>query len=165
MEADAHSHEWNASGRSFSISMAAMLKLLTDEFSNNNLEDGQYTTQQHRQDSESLPATTEEFNCTLNTAVNKVCQPQADKETSSAYTRCRAMQERLSQSTPMLCEHVKTELVTPPLVDSDYSCAQWWREEFHNCITVQCFQNADIQASSTSQLPDQNIIFDQTGMP
>jgi len=40
MEADAHSHERNASGSNFSISTAAMLKLLTDGFSNNNPEDG-----------------------------------------------------------------------------------------------------------------------------
>ena len=29
----------------------------------------------------------------LNVVVHKVCQPQADKETSSAYARCRAAQE------------------------------------------------------------------------
>jgi len=63
----------------FSISTEAMLKLLTDEFSKNNPEDGRYTPQQHRQDSESSPATTGEFNCMLNAAVNKVHQPQADK--------------------------------------------------------------------------------------
>ena len=51
-----------------------MLRLLIDEFSNNNPEDGRYATQQCRQDSEGLPATTGEFNHTLNAAVNKVCQ-------------------------------------------------------------------------------------------
>jgi len=29
----------------------------------------------------------------LNVVVHKVCQPQADEETSSAYARCRAAQE------------------------------------------------------------------------
>jgi hypothetical protein len=71
------------------------------------------------------------------------------------------MQEQLSQSMPMLCEHVKTKSVAPMLVDSNYARAQQWREEFCNCVTVQHFQNADIQASGTLQLPDQNIIFDQ----
>jgi hypothetical protein len=148
----------------FSISTEAMLKLLTDEFSKNNPEDGRYTPQQHRQDSESSPATTGEFNCMLNAAVNKVHQPQADKETSSAYVRCRAAQEQLSQSLPTLREHVKTEPVTPPMVDNDYACAQWWQKEFHNHINVQCYWLAEIQASGTLWLPDQNIIFHQTGM-
>jgi hypothetical protein len=160
-----HSHKQGAGGGTFSISTEAMLKLLTNEFSNNNLEDGRYTPQQHRQDSESLPATTGEFNRMLNAVVNKVCQPRADEETSSAYTRHRAAQERLSQSTPMLCEHVKTELVAPPLVDSDYACAQWWWEEFCNCVNVQHYWLAEIQASGTSQLPDQNIILDQNSIP
>ena len=74
------------------------------------------------------------------------------------------MQEQLSQSVPMLHECVKTELVAPPLVDNDYARAQQWLEEFHNHVTVQYFWIADIQASGTLQLPDQNIIFDQNSI-
>ena len=105
----------------------------------------------------------------LNAAVNEVCQPQADEETSSAYVRRRAAQEQLSQSAPTLQERVKTELAVPPVVDSAYACAQQrlaqWNEEFHDRVTVQHLRNADIQATSTMQLPDQGIIFDQNGIP
>jgi len=65
----------------------------------------------------------------------------------------------------MLCEHVKTEPVTPPLVDSAYAHGQWWWEEFCNCVTLQRLQLADIQATSRLKVPDQNIIFDQNGIP
>jgi len=142
-----------------------VLQLLTDEFSNNDPEDGRYAPQQRMQESENSPATTGEFNCTLNAVVHEVHQPRADEETSSAYARHRAAQERLSQSAPMLREHVKTEPVAPPLVDSTYACGQWWREEFCNCVMLQCLRLADIQATSRSKVPDQNIIFDQNGMP
>jgi len=105
----------------------------------------------------------------LNAAVNEVCQPRADEETSSAYVRRRAAQERLSQSTPTLRERVKTEPAVPPVVDSAYARAQqrlaWWNEEFHDRVTVQHLRNADIQATGTMQLPDQGIIFDQNGIP
>jgi hypothetical protein len=40
IEAGAHSHEQNASSSTFLISTDAILRLLTDEFSNNNPEDG-----------------------------------------------------------------------------------------------------------------------------
>jgi hypothetical protein len=136
IEAGAHSHEHTASGSTFSIRPAAMLDLLANEFNNHNPEDGRYATPQHRQESENSPATTGEFNHTLNAAVHEVRQPRADEETSSVYVRRRAAQERLSQSAPMLREHVKPELVVPPVVDSEYACAQlrlaWWNEEFHN---------------------------------
>jgi len=102
IEAGVHSREHTASGSTFSISPAAMLDLLANEFNNHDPEDGRYTTPQHRQEAENSPATTGEFNCTLNTAVNEVRQPRADEETSSAYARRRAAQERLSQSAPML---------------------------------------------------------------
>jgi hypothetical protein len=75
-------------------------------------------------EAENLPATTGEFNCMLNTAVNEVRQPHTDEETSSAYVRRGAAQERLSQSAPTLCEHVKSEPVAPPPVDSTYACGQ-----------------------------------------
>jgi len=71
-EAGTHSHEQDAGGGNFSISTAAILKLLTDEFSANDLEDGRYAPQQRMQGSESLPATTGEFNCMLNVAVHFV---------------------------------------------------------------------------------------------
>jgi hypothetical protein len=100
----------------------------------------------------------------LNAAVNEVRQPRADEETSSVYVRRRAAQERLSQSAPTLCERVKTEPVTPPVVDSDYACGQRWLEEFHNCMTLQHLRFADIQPTGRSQVPDQNIIFDQSGI-
>jgi len=93
IEAGAHSREHTASGSMFSISPAAMLELLANEFNNHDPEDGRYATPQHRKESENSPATTGEFNCTLNVAVHKVCQPRADEETSSAYTRRRAAQE------------------------------------------------------------------------
>jgi hypothetical protein len=60
----------------------------------------------------------------LNAAVNKVWQPRTDEETSSAYVRCRAAQERLSQSVPTLRERVKSEPVAPPPVDSAYARGQ-----------------------------------------
>jgi len=56
-------------------------------------EDGRYMPQQHMQGTESSPATTGEFNRTLNMAVHEVHQPCADEETSSAHARCRAAQE------------------------------------------------------------------------
>jgi len=102
IEAGAHSCEHTASGSTFSISPAAMLDLLANEFNNHDPEDGRYTTPQHRQEAENSPATTGEFNRTLNTAVNEVHQPRADEETSSASRVHRAAQERLSQSAPML---------------------------------------------------------------
>jgi hypothetical protein len=70
-----HRCEQGAGGGTFSISTAAVLKLLTDEFSNNNPEDGRYTPQQRMQGSESSPATTGEFNHMLNAVVHKVHQP------------------------------------------------------------------------------------------
>ena len=92
-EAGAHSHEHDAGGGNFLISTADVLKILTDEFSANDPEDGRYTPQQCMQGTESSPATTGEFNCMLNTAVHKVRQSHADEETSSVYARCRAAQE------------------------------------------------------------------------
>ena len=100
----------------------------------------------------------------LNMAVHKVCQPHADEETSLVYMRCRAAQERLSQRVPMLHECVKAEPVTPPLVDGAYARGQRWQEEFHNCMTLQRLRLGHIQATSRSEVPDQNIIFDQNGI-
>jgi len=80
------------------------------------------------------------------------------------YVRCRAAQERLSQSVPTLHERVKTEPIAPPLVDSAYACGQQWWEEFHNRMTLQRLWLADIQATGHSKVPDQNIIFDQNGI-
>jgi hypothetical protein len=93
IEAGAHSREHTASGNTFSISPAAMLDLLANEFNNHDPEDGRYTTPQCRQEAENSPATTGEFNRMLNAAVNEVRQPRADEETSSAYARRRAAQE------------------------------------------------------------------------
>jgi len=136
IEAGAHSREHTASGSTFSISPAAMLELLANEFNNHDPEDGRYATPQRRQESENSPATTGEFNRTLNAAVHEVWQPRANEETSSAYARCRAAQERLSQSVPTLRERVKPEPVAPLVVDSEYHRTQqhlaWWNEEFHN---------------------------------
>jgi hypothetical protein len=70
IEAGMHSCKQGAGSGTFSIGTEAMLKLLTDEFSNNNPEDGRYAPQQHMQDSESLPATTGEFNHMLNAVVS-----------------------------------------------------------------------------------------------
>jgi hypothetical protein len=106
-EAGAFSHKHNAGGGSLSISTVDVLKILADEFSANDLEDGRYAPQQHTQGVESSPATTGEFNHTLNMVVHEVRQPHADKETSSVYVRCRAAQERLSQNAPTLHECVK----------------------------------------------------------
>jgi hypothetical protein len=63
--------EHTASGSTFSISPAAMLELLANEFNNHDPEDGRYATPQHRQESENSPATTGEFNRTLNVAVHE----------------------------------------------------------------------------------------------
>jgi hypothetical protein len=93
IEASVPSHEYTASGSTFSISPAAMLDLLANEFNSHDPEDGRYTATQHRQEAENLPATTGEFNCMLNAAVNEVRQPRTDEETSSAYARRRAAQE------------------------------------------------------------------------
>ena len=164
-EAGGHSHKHDAGGGNLSISTADVLKILTDEFSANDLEDGRYAPQQHTQGVESLPATTGEFNHMLNVVVHEVCQPRADEETSSVYTRHRAAQERLSQSVPMLREHVKAEPAAPPLVDSTYAHSQRWREEFHNCVMLQCLQLCNLWATSHMEVPDQNIIFDQNGIP
>jgi hypothetical protein len=124
IEASAHSCEHTASSSTFSISPAAMLDLLANEFNDHDPEDGRYAAIQRRQEAENSPATTGEFNCTLNAAVNEVRQPRTDEETSSAYARCRAAQEQLSQSAPTLREHVKSEPVAPPPVDSAYACSQ-----------------------------------------
>jgi hypothetical protein len=97
-----HSREHTASGSMFTISPAAMLDLLANEFNNHDPEDGRYATPQRRQESENSPAMTGEFNRTLNAVVHEVRQPCADEETSSAYARRRAAQERLSQSAPTL---------------------------------------------------------------
>jgi hypothetical protein len=70
-----------------------MLDLLASEFNDHDPEDGRYAATQHRQEAENSPATTGEFNRTLNAAVNEVWQPRTVEETSSAYTRCRAAQE------------------------------------------------------------------------
>jgi hypothetical protein len=101
----------------------------------------------------------------LNAVVHEVCQPCADEETSSAYMRCRAAQELLSQSAPTLRERVKAEPVAPPLVDSTYAHSQRWWEEFCNCMTLQHLRLGDLQATGHTELPDQNIIFDQNGIP
>jgi len=142
---------------------------LANKFNNHDPEDGRYATPQRRQESENSPATTGEFNCTLNAAVHEVRQPRADEETSSAYARHRAAQEQLSQSVPTLRERVKPEPVAPLVVDSEYYRTQQrlarWNEEFHNRVTVQRIQNADLQATGATKLPDQDIIFDQNGIP
>jgi len=165
IEASAHSCEHTTSGSTFSISPAAMLDLLANEFNNHDPEDGRYATTQCRQEAENSPATTGEFNRTLNAAVNEVCQPHTDEETSSAYARCRAAQERLSQSAPMLCEHVKAEPVTPPPVDSAYSRSHQLREEFRDCVALQCLRLSDLQADGHIPVPDQGVKFDQNGIP
>jgi len=95
-EAGAFSRQHGDGSSSLASSTDIVLKILADEFSANNPEDGRYTPQQRMQGSESSPAMTGEFNCTLNMAVHEVDQPHADKETSLAYARHRAAQERLS---------------------------------------------------------------------
>jgi len=92
-EAGAFSREQGAGGSNLAISTDNMLKILADEFSANDPEDGRYAPQQHMQGVESSPATTGEFNCILNVVVHRVHQPHADEETSSVYARCRAAQE------------------------------------------------------------------------
>jgi hypothetical protein len=93
IEAGTHSHEHTASSSTFAISPATMLDLLANEFNNHDPEDGRYATPQCRQESESSPAMTGEFNRMLNVVVHEVRQPCADEETSSAYARRRAAQE------------------------------------------------------------------------
>jgi len=90
IEASVHSREHTASGSTFSISPAAMLDLLANEFNDHDPEDGRYAATQRRQDTENSPATTGEFNRMLNAVVNKVQQPRTDEETSSVYARRRA---------------------------------------------------------------------------
>jgi len=165
IEASAHSREHTTSSSTFSISPAAMLDLLANEFNNHDPEDGRYAATQHRQEAENSPAMTGEFNHMLNVAVNKVRQPHTDEETSSAYVRCRAAQERLSQSTPMLHEHVKSEPVAPLPVDSAYARGHRWREEFRDHVVLQCLRLSDLQADGHTPVPDQGVIFDQNGIP
>jgi len=93
IETSTHSREHTASGSTFSISPAAMLDLLANEFNNHDPEDGRYATTQCRQGAENSPATTGEFNRTLNAAFNEVRQPHTDEETSSVCARHRAAQE------------------------------------------------------------------------
>jgi hypothetical protein len=92
-EAGAFSCEHGDGGSTLASNADIILKVLADEFSTNDPEDGRYAPQQRMQDTESSPATTGEFNCMLNAAVHEVHQPRADEETSSAYARCRAAQE------------------------------------------------------------------------
>jgi len=165
IETSAHSHKHTASGSTFSISPTAMLDLLANEFNDHDPEDGRYAATQHRQEAENSPATTGEFNHMLNAAVNEVRQPHTDEETSSAYTRCRAAQEQLSQSAPTLRECVKSEPVAPPLVDSAYARGQRWRDEFRDRVALQRLRLRDLQADGHTPVPDQGVIFDQNGIP
>jgi len=165
IEASVHSCEHTASGSTFSISPAAMLDLLANEFNDHDPEDGRYAATQHRQEAENLPATTGEFNRMLNAEVNEVRQPRTDEETSSAYARRRAAQERLSQSAPTLHECVKSEPVAPPPVDSAYARGQRWREEFRDRVALQRLRLSDLQADGHMPVPDQGVIFDQNGIP
>ena len=165
IKASAHSREHTASGSTFSISPAAMLDLLANEFNDHDPENGRYAATQRRQEAENLPATTGEFNRTLNAVVNKVHQPRTDEETSPAYARHRAAQEQLSQSAPMLHERVKSEPVTPPPVDSAYACGQRWWEEFRDRVALQRLRLSDLQADGHTPVPDQGVIFDQNGIP
>jgi hypothetical protein len=165
IEASVHSREHTASSSTFSISPAAMLDLLASEFNDHNPEDGRYAATQRRQEAENSPATTGEFNHTLNAAVNEVRQPRTDEETSSAYARRRAAQEQLSQSAPTLRERVKSEPVTPPPVDSAYARSQRWREEFCDRVVLQHLRLSDLQADGHTPVPDQGVIFDQNGIP
>jgi hypothetical protein len=142
-----------------------MLDLLANEFNDHDPEDGRYAATQRRQEAENSPATMGEFNRTLNMAVNEVWQPRTDEETSSAYTRRRAAQERLSQSAPTLHERVKSEPVAPPPVDSAYAHSQRWREEFRDCVALQRLRLGDLQADGHTPMPDQGVIFDQNGIP
>jgi hypothetical protein len=56
IEASAQSHEHTASSSTFSISPAAMLDLLANEFNDHNPEDGRYAATQRRQEAENSPA-------------------------------------------------------------------------------------------------------------
>jgi hypothetical protein len=76
IEASAHSREHTASSSTFSISPTAMLDLLANEFNDHDPEDGRYAATKRRQEAENSPATTGEFNRTLNAAVNEVWQPR-----------------------------------------------------------------------------------------
>jgi hypothetical protein len=141
-----------------------MLDLLASEF-NHDPEDGRYAATQRRQEAENSPATTGEFNRMLNTVVNEVWQPRTVEETSSAYARRRAAQERLSQSAPTLRECVKSEPAAPPPVDSAYACGQRGRDEFRDRVALQRLRISDLQADGHTPVPDQGIIFDQNGIP
>jgi hypothetical protein len=123
------------------------------------------TATQRRQETENSPATTGEFNRTLNTAVNEVQQLHTVEETSSVYARRRAAQEQLSQSAPTLHERVKSEPAAPPLVDSAYACGQRGRDEFRDRVVLQRLRLSDLQADGHTPVPDQGVIFDQNGIP
>jgi len=57
-EAGAFSREHGDGGSTLASNAEVILKVLADEFSTNDLEDGRYAPQQRTQDTESLPATT-----------------------------------------------------------------------------------------------------------
>jgi len=65
----------------------------------------------------------------------------------------------------MLREHVKSEPVAPPLVDSMYAHGQQWQEEFRDCVALQRLRLSDLQADGHMPVPDQGVIFDQNGIP
>jgi len=66
---------------------------------------------------------------------------------------------------PTLRERIKSEPVAPPLVDSAYACGQRWREEFCDRVALQCLRLSDLQADGHTPVPDQDVIFDQNGIP
>ena len=74
-------------------------------------------------------------------------------------------QEQLSQSVPTLRERVKSEPAAPPPVDSAYARGQRGRDEFRDRVALQCLRISDVQADGHTPVPDQGIIFDQTGVP
>ena len=142
-----------------------MLDLLASEFNDHDPEDGRYAATQRMQETENSPATTGEFNRMLNAVVNEVWQPRTVEGTSSAYVRCRAAQERLSQSVPTLCECVKSEPAAPPLVYSTYARSQRGWDEFRDHMALQRLRISDLQADGHMPVPDQGVIFDQNGIP
>jgi hypothetical protein len=56
IEASTHSCKHTTSGSTFSISPAAMLDLLANEFNDHDPEDGRYAATQRRQEAENSPA-------------------------------------------------------------------------------------------------------------
>jgi hypothetical protein len=71
----------------------------------------------------------------------------------------------LSHSAPTPHQHMKMDSVNPQPAESIADCHLQQIHKLHDHVNIQHMCNTDIQASRTLQLSDQNIIFDQNGIP